>query len=234
MIYYYLVIPNGPPNTSKTKSSGNSVNLTPGIVSSSPNHPEITAKQKKVEKLKGQGAFIGLIIGGVALVWLVLVYVISPTIVNGISMQPTFHTGNVLLVWKFPQTWAKITDTQYIPSRGDVVVINDTDNSGEQFVKRVIGLPGDQISIVNGKVTVHNSNHRTGFDPDNATYGKALQPTQGVFNGTVGDGEIFVMGDNRTAGASIDSRSSLGNIPSNYIVGQAVLEVFPLDDIKAL
>ncbi len=206
---------------------------TPGQILRAPAQAEITPSIKRRRTFRDSGNLIALVVVTVAACWLILTYIVGFTSVNGISMQPTLQTGNILLVWKLPQTWAKITRNQYIPKRSNVVIVEDTNGSGEYFVKRVIGLPGERISIANGSVTVFSSKYPKGFDPDSALYGKILLPTSGSFSGQVGAGQIFVMGDNRAAGASIDSRSSLGNIPSGNIVGQVVLRIYPFDKIKA-
>jgi signal peptidase I len=201
-------------------------------ISVAPSQAVITPRIKRWRIFKSGSDLIVLVIVTVAACWLILTYVVGFTEVNGISMQPTLYTGNVLVVWKLPQTWAKITRGQYIPKRSNVVIVEDTNNSGELFVKRVIGLPGERIYIANGVVTVYNSNYPSGINPDKAAYGQDLIATGGSFSGQVGAGQIFVMGDNRAAGASIDSRSSLGNIPSGNIVGQVILRVYPFDKIK--
>jgi len=201
-------------------------------ISQAPMQAEITPSIKRWRIFKSAGGLISLVVVTVIACWLILTYIVGFTEVNGISMQPTLYTGNVLVVWKLPQTWAKITSSQYIPRRSNVVIVNNTNNSGEQFVKRVIGLPNDRIYITGGAITVYNSQSPKGFNPDNAPYGKDLISTEGNFSGQVGIGQIFVMGDNRAAGASIDSRSSLGNIPSGNIVGQVVLRVYPFNKIK--
>jgi signal peptidase I len=167
----------------------------------------------------------------IAVFYLVLAYVITPVEVDGISMQPTLHTGNVMLVWEWPQTWATITRSQYIPKRGSIVVLKKTPVSGEELIKRVIGLPGDTVSISGGKVTDYNSSNPGGFNPDSAPYGKDLVPVIGTYNTQVPPGQIFVLGDNRNVGASIDSRSSIGSIQSTTIIGQAVMRIYPFDKI---
>jgi signal peptidase I len=201
-------------------------------ISRAPTQAVITPSIKRWRLFKSGSNLIILVIVTVATCWLILTYVVGFTVVNGISMQPTLYTGNILVVWKLPQTWAEITRGQYIPKRSNVVIVEDTNNSGELFVKRVIGLPGERINITSGVVTVYSSKYPSGFNPDRAPYGFDLIPTEGSFSGQVGAGQIFVMGDNRAAGASIDSRSSLGNIPSGNIVGQVVLRIYPLDKIK--
>ncbi len=198
----------------------------------SPTKAELPKSQIRNETIKNRLKLGSVIVITLVVVLLVLNYVVSITIVNGYSMQPTLQTGNVLVVWKLPQTWAKITNSQYIPKRSNLVIVDDTNNSGVQLVKRVVGFSGEQVNIGNGSVSVINSSHPNGFNPDAAPYGKNLQQTVGDFNETIPDGQIFVLGDNRTPGGSIDSRSSLGAIPSSYIVGHVILRIYPLNKIK--
>ncbi|HEY5267899.1 MAG TPA: signal peptidase I [Candidatus Saccharimonadales bacterium] len=163
---------------------------------------------------------------------LILIYVITPVSVNGISMQPTLHTGDVMLVYKWPQTWAKLTRTQYIPSRTNIIIIAKNSVSGEELVKRVIALPGERVNIANSQLTVYGQNDPAGFNPDNAPCCTKLLEPIGTFSTTVADGQVFAMGDNRNPGASIDSRSSIGNIDSNQIVGKVVVRIYPFSQIK--
>lgn len=166
-------------------------------------------------------------IAGIATVFILFNFIASPFIVNGISMQPTFHTGNIVIVWKLPQTWAAITGTQYIPSRGDIVVLSKTPVLGEQLIKRVIGLPNETITI-NDSFTLYNSDNKNGLSITKSFPWEAgLQKPVGNVSATTGPGQIFVMGDNREPGASIDSRSSLGSINSKTIIGKVVLRIYP-------
>ncbi len=160
----------------------------------------------------------------------ILSYVISPIAVSGTSMEPTLQTGNILLVWKFPKTWADISNGQYIPTRSNIVIVYDP-HSSKDLVKRVIALPNEQISISNNKVNVFNSNNPQGFNPDLAPYGKYLVPTAGTYAGSTGNGQIFVMGDNRALGASIDSRTGVGDISNNNIIGHVVIRIYPFNQI---
>jgi signal peptidase I len=173
-----------------------------------------------------------IIVAILVLFYLIITYIVTPIDVDGMSMQPTLYTGNVVLVWEWPQTWARITNSQYIPKRGSVVVLQKTPVSGEELIKRVIGLPGDTVSINNSKVRIVNAQVPGGFDPDSAPYGKNLVPILGNSVTTVPPGQIFVLGDNRNIGASIDSRSSIGSVQSSDIIGQAVFRIFPFDQMK--
>src|ERR1035437_7981684 len=107
--------------------------------------PVITDKQISNQKIKRSLKISSIIVAAFIMLLLISAYVVEPFEVNGISMEPTLHTGNILLVWKFPQTWAEITNSQYIPSRANIIILEKTQISEEQLVKRVIGLPGDSI-----------------------------------------------------------------------------------------
>ncbi len=106
------------------------------------------------------------------------------------------------------------------------------DGSEEQLIKRVIGLPGDRVVVSDGTITVFNKSDPDGFQPDDAPYGKNLPETAGNVDVSVGEGEIFVSGDNRIPGASLDSRSSLGNIDLGLVVGKLVLRLFPFQSFE--
>jgi signal peptidase I len=197
-----------------------------------PSHAEVSMSDRKIQKTRKIFKISSVVLAVILFVFSFVSFVLEPIQVQGISMEPTFHTGNIVLVWRFPQTWAKITNGQYIPHRGNLVVIKKTPISGEDLIKRVVGLPGERVNIDNNAVTVYNSAQPNGFNPDGAPYGKILVPTSGTFNTVMPSGQLFVLGDNRTVGASIDSRSSLGNIPSSELVGKVILKIYPFSQIK--
>ena len=156
--------------------------------------------------------------------------------VDGPSMESTLQNQDRLIVWKAARTWSRITGHHYIPQRGDVIVFVENglaqynqDNS-KQLIKRVIGLPGDHVVIKDGKVTIFNSKHPNGFDPDTTLpYGKVIPYTSGNIDVTLAAGQLFVCGDNRPD--SLDSRT-FGYINADQIVGKLVVRVFPLDKVK--
>jgi signal peptidase I len=201
-------------------------------VSYAPEHGQENELTKLVDEGFEWGSAIIKAIIVILVFTLTLIYVITPISVNGISMQPTLHTGNVMLVYKWPQTWAKLTGTQYIPSRTSVIIIAKNSVSNEQLIKRVIALPGERVNISNEILTVYNQNNPGGFDPDNSPCCSRLLEPIGNFSTTVPDGQVFAMGDNRNPGASIDSRSSIGNIQSNQIIGKVVMRIYPFNQIK--
>lgn len=192
----------------------------------------LSKRSEQIERLRHylKLSLVGVL--AIVLLWFIVTFIAAPYEVNGISMQPTFYTGDIVLVWKLPQTWTRLTNSQYMPKRGQLIVIKKTSVSGEQLIKRVIGLPKDTVVISNGNVTVYNPFYPNGFNPDAAPFGKDLLPTYGNFYTQVGVGQVFVLGDNRTVGASIDSRSGLGNVASRNIIGQVILRLYPLNKFK--
>jgi len=187
---------------------------------------DITKKEnKRLYKLVGIIAALGL------LLWVGINYVLGFTVVNGISMRPTFKTNNVVLVWKLPVTWQKLVGSSYIPGRSNVIIVRDTSNSGLQYIKRVIALPYEHLHIADGIVQVTTPKGNIIY-PDKASYGKNLPYTDGAYDGDAKAGQIYVMGDNRNSGASIDSRSSMGAIPDSYIIGRVVVRIWPLNEIS--
>jgi len=157
--------------------------------------------------------------------------------VDGPSMQNTLHNNDRLIVWKLPRTWARITGHQYVPKRGDIIILTesglsnygDTENT-KQLVKRVIGLPGDHIVIKNDVITIYNQQNPNGFEPDKTLpYGQngAIPPTQNNLDITVGANQLFVCGDNR--GDSLDSRI-FGPIQTSQVIGKLAMRIYPIPE----
>jgi len=145
-------------------------------------------------------------------------YIAQPFIVIGDSMVPTFHNGEYLIV-------DEITYKLEEPERGDVIVFKFPSDKSRHLIKRIIGLPGESVKIAGGKVEV------TTVDGEIITLDEK-EYINGSFGGmtteTLGDDEYFVMGDNRQA--SSDSRS-WGPLEENFIVGKALIRLFPLTAI---
>ena len=147
--------------------------------------------------------------------FLLLNAVTSRVRVYNISMQPTLYEGNLLVVDKFAYKLGT-------PKRGDIVIFHYQGTPTEDYIKRVIGLPGDTVNISNGVVQV---NGQTLTEP----YIAALPKYTGTW--MVPEGELFVLGDNRNL--SSDSHE-WGFVKQEWIVGKAVLVYWPLDRIRIL
>lgn len=164
-------------------------------------------------------------------------YLLKISRVDGVSMQDTFHTNELVWVNSAPITWMRLTNLQFVPNRGDAVIVRAVygvtdqaeDVAGKQFlIKRVIGLPGERVVIRNGKVTIYNNEHPKGFSPDEGASWKETMiedDDKQTIDLRLGVSEVFVSGDNRPA--SVDSRFN-GPIDANQVLGVVIGKVWPL------
>jgi signal peptidase I len=142
-------------------------------------------------------------------------FVISPFIVDGESMHPTFENLDYLIV-------DELVYAVKSPERGDVIVFRYPKNPSVYYIKRVIGLPGETLSITRGTITVTSPSgtSQTLTEPyilnEDATYTKKI---------TLDPDEYFVMGDNRPN--SSDSRV-WGPLPRKDIIGRVDVRLLPL------
>lgn len=128
--------------------------------------------------------------------------------VDGVSMRPTLENGEFVLVNKMSYRFADV-------DRGDIIVFHFPVNPDEELVKRVIGLPGDRVSIQAGVVYVNGQLLNEPYIADVPSYSGEWDVT---------DGQFFVLGDNRNN--SNDSKD-WGLLPFDKIVGKAVLIYWP-------
>jgi signal peptidase I len=162
-----------------------------------------------------------------------IMFVFQSYVVDGSSMMPTLQNGNRVFILKLPKTVANLQGQDFIPTRHEIIVFKKPSEPDTQLIKRVIGLPGDRVVVQNSHITIYNADHPGGFNPDdNTTYGPTLEPTTGNVDIIVGDNELFVCGDNRSPGGSLDSRSGLGLVPVQNIVGRLWIRYFPFDEFK--
>jgi len=142
-------------------------------------------------------------------------YVAQPFIVSGSSMDPTFATGQYLIVDEISYRLEK-------PQRGDVVVLRYPRDPSKFFIKRVIGMPNETIEINKGTVTIKTDSNPIGFKLEEPyiEFKKYDNITK-----KLGSNEYFVMGDNRAA--SYDSRA-WGSVPEKLIIGKAFLRLLPV------
>ena len=157
--------------------------------------------------------------------------------VVGPSMESTMYTGDRLIVDRLPVTWAHLFNKSYIPTRGSIIVFKNPHYSqgveDEFIVKRVIGLPGERVTLKEGIYKVYNDANPAGFNPDEFNHGEPGSPTSGEVDTTVPEGEIFVSGDHREANYSLDSRNGLGTIPLYDVIGPVSWRIFPFDKIRS-
>jgi signal peptidase I len=148
---------------------------------------------------------------------LILQIFIQPTIVYGQSMEPSLHDQERVIV-------DKVSYHIGLPARGDIVIF-PVEGEPLPLIKRVIGLPGDTVEVHSGQVLVNgialHEPYVSGPTAGNMAQVQVLEDT------------VFVMGDNRAPGGSLDSRR-LGPIPLNKLMGRARLAIWPLTSIGLL
>jgi signal peptidase I len=169
-------------------------------------------KEKPSESLWGELFRFAII---AALIVLPFRYFIAqPFIVQGVSMSPTFETGEYLIVDEISY---RFND----PKRGDVVIVKKPGNTSENLIKRIMGLPGETLRYKNNVLTVINKEN-----PDGLIISEPYLTNikTGDFEATLGNDQYFVMGDNRSV--SLDSRI-VGPVRRDAIIGEALLRLFP-------
>ena len=192
-------------------------------------------RHPKLHDSLGVAIFIvGVIIGTV----LLNTFVFRTFNVDGASMEPTMYTGDRLIVNRIPVTISQLQNKQYTPERGQIIVFKNPNYSSslgkdEYIVKRVIAFAGERVTVKNGIVTVFNSEHQAGFNPDTTVNkNEPGKPTSGDVDTTVIEGTIFVMGDHREGNYSCDSRNCMGTIPLFDIIGPVSLRIYPFNKIR--
>lgn len=180
---------------------------------------------------RGFMSLIQLVVGAVVLAFIINHLVFQSYQVYGHSMVPTLHEGDRLIINKLGKSFSGVFGDGYLPKRGEIIVFHNPKDPQVQLVKRVVGLPGDRVVVESGEIFVFTPGEPDGFDFDQ-TFGLNLETTVGSVDFEVPPGEVFVVGDNRTSGGSLDSRNELGTVPIRQIVGELVVRIFPFNDLK--
>lgn len=161
----------------------------------------------------------------VVVVVLIRSYIVTPVIVRGDSMDNTLEDGQVLFL-------SKISYRIHDIKRFDIIVIKDVDE--DLIIKRVIGLPGDDIWYRDNKLYINGKlvNDRYGIgDTSDFTLEDICEMNGDDCNGKIPDNMYLALGDNREVSA--DSRVK-GLFDSSNILGKATLRVWPLNKIKVV
>ena len=149
-----------------------------------------------------------IVIDSCIAVLLVVVFLtfFQPNLVYQESMYPTYTDRDIILV-------SKVAYRHSEPQRGDIIVFNSYYEGNKRFIKRVIGVANDRVSIHDGKVWVNDVEQNQSYTNKGVT--------DGNLDVTVPEGSCFVLGDNRTV--SIDSRdSNVGFIDYDDIIGKVM------------
>ncbi len=192
--------------------------------------PEAQALAAPVVPALGPGAQRSAIVTAVAwfrdlmlsvlIAVLVILFLYRPVKVEGTSMMPSLYDQERLFINQFSYKFGlgKI-------ERGDTVVFYFPRETSESYIKRVIGLPGDTVSVQDGYVIVNGRKLEENYVPLEYRDDRSYAPT------VIPPGEYFVLGDHRVS--SNDSRA-WGFVPRNYIYGKAVFVFWPLNRIGAV
>src|SRR3989344_436189 len=144
-------------------------------------------------------------------------YIIKPFVVQGQSMHPTFESSEYLIIDELSYRFAQ-------PERGDIVVFRYPGDVSQFFIKRIIGLPGEQVKCTDGGIYIVNKEYPTGMVLDESYLSKTVKTECIQPSVVIPEESYFVMGDNRQA--SLDSRR-FGTLERKYIIGKVLLRGWP-------
>lgn len=185
------------------------------------NEPGLKNPQESAPVPAGRPAWIAFLLELLQTVILAVVLyflidsVIARVRVENISMEPTLQPGELLLVNKLSYKLGS-------PNVGDIVVFHYPANPSEDFIKRVIGTPGDEVTVKDGVVFVNGQALSEGYIAASPSYNGSWQ---------IPENSLFVLGDNRNQ--SLDSHS-WGFVPMDLVVGKALVIYWPLEQIRVL
>jgi len=184
-------------------------------------------KKEKNQQLSQRkpGGFLGLtmelvsiVIGAFLFAFLIRTFVVQPFFVKGQSMEPNYFEKEYLIIDEISYRFRD-------PKRGEVIVFKYPKDPSTYFIKRIIGLPNETISIKNGKIVIYNDEHKDGFELKEPYLSDSVYTAGNVYT-TLGENEYYVLGDNRPR--SSDSRQ-WGTLDKKYITGRSWIRVWPTD-----
>lgn len=181
----------------------------------SENHPEDPNKQSRGSAILEWAKSILI---AVVLALLIKTFIVEPTRIQGNSMNMTLQNDDRVIVNKIGM---KIKALE----RGDVIVMKY--DTSHDYIKRVVGLPGEYIQVIDGKVYINGEVYEEDY-----IYGESTQAINGS-EWKLGKNEFFVMGDNRTPGGSTDSRV-FGPVKLDQIKGKAIYRFYPFNNMGAV
>ncbi|MEX0933557.1 MAG: signal peptidase I [Candidatus Paceibacterota bacterium] len=190
-----------------------------------PNRRSLRTRSDRYEKNKDESFFGDLIrfsLLSIIIVIPIRLFIVSPFVVNGSSMEPTFSTGEYLIV-------DQLSYRLHEPERGDVVIFHYPQDPSKFFIKRVVGLPNETVILSGNTVRIINNENPEGFYLDESFLTYVSENGNETFS--LNSDEYVVLGDNRLA--SSDSRS-WGTLNRKLIVGRALLRLFPVTSITVL
>lgn len=201
-------------------------------------HIEIQKEQEKKEEVKKDVNsavkevfdWVETLIMAMIFIIILFTFIIRVNTVDGESMKPTLQDGQKLLV----------TDLFYTPDYNDIVIVQAAKlDGGKPIIKRIIGLPGDKISIDKNEGIVYRNGEALPIETEknviyedghkiNAMTTECIEMISGEVY-TVPENCYFVLGDNRNRSTDSRKLSTIGFINENYIAGRAVFSIFPFN-----
>jgi signal peptidase I len=159
----------------------------------------------------------------IGIAYLIRTFLFAPYVVDGHSMETTLHDQERVFVDKLVYFLSG-------PKRGDIIVFHATPE--KDFVKRVIGMPGDKVQVKNDVLFINGQKME---EPYIEAQKQSIEKQGRMFTGdfgpvTVPQGRVFVMGDNRQN--SLDSRFQLGPVELSKVVGRSEFVFWPLSDLR--
>lgn len=161
----------------------------------------------------------------VIIYWILFHFIFGLETVSGPSMQTTFESGDRVVTLRHTQL-----------KRGDVVILKAPDEPNTLYIKRIIGLPGDSVKVINDQLYINNKKvsepylkaGKKLFSPDSNYTGNFSLQSRGLGKKVPKD-SYFVMGDHRNV--SKDSRY-FGYVKKSAIIGKVVLRYWPLNKVQ--
>jgi len=206
-------------NESPTPTKDTHSESEPNNTNAHPLPPEQTEEKSEnfgIEILK-------IVLLAIIIVTPIRLFIAQPFVVSGASMDDTFLNGQYLIVDQLSYRFGE-------PERGDVIVFRFPLEPSKFFIKRIIGLPHDTVVLQGRATIIINEENPDGLVLDEP-YLSLENADKNSSSTTLGDGEYFVMGDNRKE--SSDSRS-WGVLNREHIVGQAFVRLFPITKLDIL
>ena len=158
---------------------------------------------------------------------MIYLFLAFPEVVYGASMEPNFYTGERILVEKVTKHFKKF-------ERGEIIVLHPPGNGSVDYIKRIVGIPGDSIKIKDCSVFISRDGDKFKLEEPYLEKNTCTSATGALREGRsekIGDNLYFVMGDNRIRSA--DSRI-FGEIDKERIVGRVVFRFWPLNKLRLI
>lgn len=177
---------------------------------------------KKQERSESTRETIRFAITALATILIIRTFVASPFIVEGASMDATFHDNDYLIVDKLSYRFNE-------PQRGDIIVFRYPNNPSVHHIKRIIGIPGDIVTVRDSTVSITNTTYPNGIVLNEPYLIVSNNQIPYADSRTLGEHEYYVMGDNRDA--SLDSRR-YGQLEETFISGRVIARLFPFNTMR--